>query len=61
VARTEAARLFAQEHARLKKPVETDVHLRVLEAFREHGVLPPAVLHRGPSAPARVAPSEERA
>jgi small-conductance mechanosensitive channel len=25
---------------------ETDVHLRVLEAFRERGILPPAILHR---------------
>lgn len=29
-----------------EKPFETDVHLRVLEAFREHGILPPAVLYR---------------
>jgi len=29
-----------------EKAFETDVHLRVLEAFREHGILPPAVLHR---------------
>jgi small-conductance mechanosensitive channel len=29
-----------------EKPFETDVHLRVLEAWREHGILPPAVLHR---------------
>jgi small-conductance mechanosensitive channel len=29
-----------------EKPFETDVHLRVLEAFREHGIAPPAILHR---------------
>jgi hypothetical protein len=29
-----------------EKPFESDVHLRVLEAWREHGILPPAVLHR---------------
>ncbi len=29
-----------------EKAFETDVHLRVAEAFREHGILPPAVLHR---------------
>jgi small-conductance mechanosensitive channel len=29
-----------------EKAFETDVHFRVLEAFREHGVGPPAVLHR---------------
>lgn len=29
-----------------EKPFETDVHLRVLAAFREHGIHPPAVLHR---------------
>ena len=29
-----------------EKPFETDVHLRVHEAFAEHGILPPAVLHR---------------
>ncbi len=31
---------------RYEKPFETDVHLRVMEAFREHGILPPAILHR---------------
>ena len=30
-----------------EKPFETDVHYRVLEAFREHDIGPPAVLHRG--------------
>ncbi|MDP1631149.1 MAG: mechanosensitive ion channel [Caulobacter sp.] len=29
-----------------EKPFETDVHMRVLEAFRAHGVHPPAILHR---------------
>lgn len=29
-----------------EKPFETDVHFRVLEAFREHGICPPAILHR---------------
>jgi small-conductance mechanosensitive channel len=29
-----------------EKPFETDVHFRVLQAFREHGIGPPAVLHR---------------
>jgi small-conductance mechanosensitive channel len=31
---------------RYEKPFETDVHYRVLRAFREHGILFPAVLHR---------------
>jgi small-conductance mechanosensitive channel len=31
---------------RYEKPFETDVHLRVLEAFRESGIGSPAVLHR---------------
>lgn len=36
-----------------EKPFETDVHLRVARAFREHGIQPPAVLHRQvPSSPA---------
>ncbi|MBE2254222.1 MAG: mechanosensitive ion channel [Myxococcus sp.] len=29
-----------------EKPFETDVHFRVLEAFRKHGIKPPAILHR---------------
>lgn len=29
-----------------EKPFETDVHIRVRKAFRLHGILPPAVLHR---------------
>lgn len=38
-----------------EKAFETDVTERVIEAFREHGILPPAVLHRpaGESAPER--------
>jgi small-conductance mechanosensitive channel len=29
-----------------EKPFETDVHFRVARAFREHGIVPPAILHR---------------
>lgn len=29
-----------------EKAFETDIHLRVLEAFRQRGISPPAVLHR---------------
>jgi small-conductance mechanosensitive channel len=29
-----------------EKPFETDVHFRALMAFREHGISPPAILHR---------------
>ena len=29
-----------------EKAFETDVHLRVLETFRDHGIRPPAILHR---------------
>lgn len=29
-----------------EKAFETDVHLRVQQAFKEHGIKPPAVLHR---------------
>lgn len=29
-----------------EKAFETDVHLRALETFRDHGIRPPAVLHR---------------
>lgn len=32
---------------RYEKDFETDVHLRVLEAFREQNICPPAILHRG--------------
>ena len=31
---------------RYEKAFETDVNLRVLRAFRERGILPPAILHR---------------
>ena len=31
---------------KFEKPFETDVHFRVLEAFREHRIGPPAILHR---------------
>lgn len=36
-----------------EEPFKTDVHLRVLEAFRKHGIQPPALLHREirPAAP----------
>lgn len=33
-----------------EKPFETDVHLRVLRAFKKHGIQPPAVLHRSMAA-----------
>lgn len=33
-----------------EKAFETDVHLRVQQGFKEHGILPPAVLHRDTSA-----------
>ena len=29
-----------------EKPFETDVHVRVQQAFIEHGIFPPAILHR---------------
>ncbi|HTV24262.1 MAG TPA: mechanosensitive ion channel domain-containing protein [Polyangiaceae bacterium] len=34
-----------------EKPFETDVHFRVLEAFRDRGIDPPAVLHRSLQSP----------
>jgi small-conductance mechanosensitive channel len=34
-----------------EKSFETDVHFRVLGAFREHGIGPPAILHRGANLP----------
>jgi small-conductance mechanosensitive channel len=34
-----------------EKPFETDVHFRVLEAFRQNGIHPPALLHRSLSVP----------
>ena len=39
-----------------EKPFETDVHLRVARAFREHGIRPPAVLHRPLDAPPAAEP-----
>ncbi len=39
---------------RYEKPFETDVHLRVLRAFAEKGILPPAILHR------ELSPTERR-
>jgi small-conductance mechanosensitive channel len=41
-----------------EKAFETDVHLRVLDAWREHAILPPAVLHRERS---ELVPSSARA
>lgn len=32
--------------SKYEKPFETDVHFRVMRAFRNHGIGPPAVLHR---------------
>lgn len=46
---------------RYEKAFETDITLRVLAAFRDHGILPPAILHRpAPVGPAPV-PSERLA
>lgn len=42
-----------------EKPFETDVHLRVHAAFREHGVRPPAVLYRGVGEPTPFAETAE--
>jgi hypothetical protein len=39
-------------NVRYEKPFETDVHFRVLEAFRAHGIQPPALLHRALPPPA---------
>ncbi|MEO7331436.1 MAG: mechanosensitive ion channel domain-containing protein [Minicystis sp.] len=36
-----------------EEPFETDVHFRVLEAFRDRGILPPSVLHRSVTEGAR--------
>lgn len=44
-----------------EKPFETDVHLRVQEAFRSHGIAPPAVLHRELRAGAAAAVEDARA
>lgn len=35
---------------KFEKPFETDVHFRVLEAFRAHGIQPPRILHSEPVA-----------
>ena len=37
-----------------EKSFQTDINLRVLEAFRSRGILPPAMLHRGIEALARL-------
>lgn len=36
-----------------EKPFETDVHFRVLDAFRKRGIQPPSVLHRSVAAEKR--------
>lgn len=41
-----------------EKAFETDVTTRALDAFRKHGIMPPAVLHRSLDAPLR-APSSQ--
>lgn len=46
---------------RYEKPFETDVHFRVLQAFREHGVQPPAILHREERGATRRATATPRA
>lgn len=43
-----------------EKPFETDVHFRVLEAFRERGITPPAVLHRSIGVSGHPSSSDER-
>lgn len=53
-----AVRLRAKAYVldvQYEKAFETDVTERVIDAFREHGVLPPAVLHRRVSAAAPAA------
>lgn len=47
-----AARVRAKAYVvelRYEKAFESDVALRVMTAFRAEGILPPAVLHRGPA------------
>lgn len=44
-----------------EKPFETDVHFRILDAFRANGILPPAVLHRQVGDDFTSAASTERA
>jgi len=49
-----AVRLRAKAYVldvQYEKAFESDVTERVLEAFRSHGILPPAVLHRSPAGP----------
>ena len=41
----------SMEHPKFEKEFETDVTLRVKEAFEDHGILPPAVLRRTLDAP----------
>ncbi len=41
-----------------EKAFETDVHLRVLEAFRAQGIAPPAILHRRVGEPASMVERE---
>jgi small-conductance mechanosensitive channel len=43
-----------------EKPFETDVHLRVMSALREHGISAPALLHRRLDAASPVLPSASR-
>lgn len=45
---------------RYEKPFETDVHFRVLRAFKEHKILPPAILHRAAGQPGALSPYEEK-
>lgn len=54
-----AVRLRAKAYVldvQYEKAFETDVTERVLDAFREHGILPPAVLHRPIASAPVVAP-----
>lgn len=44
---------------KFEKPFESDVHFRVLEAFRAHGIAPPRILHGEVSTAPRLAPSRE--
>lgn len=45
--------------SKYEKPFETDVHLRVLEAFRQYDIHPPAVLHRQLKAQPQEAPEKD--
>jgi len=44
-----------------EKAFETDVHIRVIEAFRDKGILPPAVLIRNQDPATRALPGSQRA